>query len=353
MRKIIHIDMDAFFASVEQRDNPSLRGKPLIVGGDPNGRGVVAAASYEARQYDIRSAMSCSEARRRCPHAIFVRPRFDAYRAVSQQIQALMHAITPLVEPLSLDEAYLDVSDVWQAHGSATAIAQKLRQDIYTTTGLTASAGVSHTKMLAKIASDINKPNGITIIPPEHAQALIDSLPIERFHGIGKSSSTKLHDLGIHTGLQLRKTELGTLVELFGQKRGQYYHDIAHGIDDRPVQAERIRKSIGTEVTFGENINQDEIILIKIHEQTLDAYAALQARSLTAHTITLKVKYADFSQITRSHTHKQSFISAEHAYQWAEKLFTQIDRSLSIRLVGVTFSNFGSAQDVAQMSLFD
>lgn len=353
MRKIIHIDMDAFFASVEQRDNPALRGKPLIVGGDPNGRGVVSTASYEARQYGIRSAMSCYEAKKRCPHAIFVRPRFDAYRAVSAQVQAIMRTLTPIVEPLSLDEAYLDVTDTHLYQGSATLMANHLRQAIFDTTGLTASAGVSYNKMLAKIASDINKPNGITVIVPEYVQALIDSLPIERFHGIGKSSSAKLHDLGIHTGLQLRKTELSTLVDLFGQKRGQYYYDIAHGIDHRPVQAERIRKSIGTEITFGENISQDEIILAKIHEQTLDAYDALKARSLTAHTITLKVKYADFSQITRSHTHKLPFESAEQAYQWAVQLFQQIDRTLAIRLVGVTFSNFGTGDDLSQPSLFD
>lgn len=232
-------------------------------------------------------------------------------------------------------------------------MANYLRQAIYDTTGLTASAGVSYNKMLAKIASDINKPNGITIITPEHAQSLVDSLPIEQFHGIGKSSSAKLHDLGIHTGLALRKTELSTLVGLFGQKRGQYYHDIAHGIDHRPVQAERIRKSIGTEVTFGENVSHDEIILAKIQEQTSDAFAELTKRTLTAHTITLKIKYADFSQITRSHTHKQPFESAEQAYQWAVQLFHQVDHTLAIRLVGITFSNFGNNQGASQPSLFD
>lgn len=352
MRKIIHIDMDAFFASVEQRDNPTLRGKPLIVGGDPNGRGVVAAASYEARQYGIRSAMSCSEARRRCPHAIFVRPRFDAYRAVSQQIQALMHAITPLVEPLSLDEAYLDVSDVWHIHGSATAIAQKLRQDIYTTTGLTASAGVSSTKMLAKIASDINKPNGITIIPPEHAQALIDSLPIERFHGIGRASSQRLHEIGVHNGRQLRLTPLETLVALFGQKRGQFYHDIAHGIDKRQVKPDRVRKSVGSEVTFGQNIHRDEILLQKIREQAEEAFNDLNKRQLQAHTVTLKIKYADFSQITRSHSLPSAYTSADLAYQWLVQLFRDIPRTQPIRLVGVTFSNLDSSQREVQLALF-
>lgn len=352
MRKIIHIDMDAFFASVEQRDNPALRNKPLIVGGDPNGRGVVAAASYEARQFGIRSAMSCSEARRRCPQAIFVRPRFDAYRAVSQQIQGLMHAITPLVEPLSLDEAYLDVSEVWQHYGSATTIAQKLRHDIHTTTGLTASAGVSYNKMLAKIASDINKPNGITIIPPEHAQALIDSLPIERFHGIGRASSKQLHEIGVHNGRQLRLTPLATLVAMFGHKRGQFYHDIAHSIDERQVRPDRVRKSVGSEVTFGQNIHRDEILLQKIQQQTHEAFDDLSKRQLQAHTVTLKIKYADFSQITRSHSLPSAYTNVDLAYQWLVQLFRDIPRSQPIRLVGVTFSNLSSVKHELQLTLF-
>ncbi|MFC0820672.1 DNA polymerase IV [Moraxella marmotae] len=352
MRKIIHIDMDAFFASVEQRDCAAYRHRPLIVGGDPNGRGVVAAASYEARQFGIHSAMSCREAKRLCEHAIFVRPRFEVYRAISQQIQGLMRAITPIVEPLSLDEAYLDVSDVWPLYGSATRIANQLRADIYQQTGLTASAGVSHTKMLAKIASDINKPNGIAIIPPQHAQALIDSLPIEKFHGIGKASTQRLHDIGVRTGRQLRLTPLETLVALFGIKRGQFYHDIAHGIDTRTVNNNRIRKSIGTEITFGENIHRDDILLKKLKEQTCEAFDDLTARHLQAHTVTLKIRYADFSQITRSHSLKTAYDSADTAYQWLLELFRQIPRQQPIRLVGVTFSNLQSQQAQTQLSLF-
>ncbi|VEG13912.1 DNA polymerase IV [Moraxella cuniculi] len=351
MHKIIHIDMDAFFASVEQRDCPQYRGKPLIVGGDPDGRGVVAAASYEARQFGIRSAMSCRDAKKRCPDAIFVRPRFEAYRAVSQQILSLMYAITPLVEPLSLDEAYLDVSEVWQAYGSATALANELRAKIYQQTGLTASAGVSHTKMLAKIASDLNKPNGITVIMPEHAQSLIDSLPIEKFHGIGHASSEKLHAIGVHTGRQLRLTPLETLVQLFGNKRGKFYHDIAHGIDTRQVKAERVRKSVGTEITFGENIYRDDILLAKLQEQTRQAFGRLSDRNLQAHTITLKVRYADFSQITRSHSLKSPYQSADDAYKWLSELFRQIPRTQPIRLVGVTFSNLQSQQQSTQLLL--
>ena len=353
MRKIIHIDMDAFFASVEQRDNPSLIGLPIVVGGNPDGRGVVATASYEARQYGIRSAMSCYEARRRCPKLIFVRPRFEVYRRLSQQILKLMRAMTPLVEPISLDEAYLDVSDVWQSFGSATKMANLLRAQIHEQTGLTASAGVSHTKMLAKIASDINKPNGIAIIPPEHAQSLIDSLPIERFHGIGRASSARLHELGITNGRQLRLTPLSTLTQIFGQKRGQFYHDIAHGIDERAVKAERVRKSIGSETTFLENLSDDTAILAHIHAQNQDAWRDLIKRKMHAHTVTLKVKYADFSLITRSHSLKAPIDSADSAYQWLIQLFNEIPRTQPIRLVGVTFSNLRSDGSGQQLSLFD
>ena len=212
-RKIIHIDMDAFYASVEQRDFPELRGLPLVVGGDPSGRGVVAAASYEVRKFGVRSAMSCYEARKRCPEAIFVRPRFEVYRAVSRDIRQLMHQLTPHVEPLSLDEAYLDVTGLSVHKGSATLMANWLRAQILAHTGLTASAGVSFNKMLAKIASDINKPNGIAVIPPADADAFISTLPIERFHGIGKATAKRLHAMGVRTGADLRRLPAAALVQ--------------------------------------------------------------------------------------------------------------------------------------------
>ncbi|NYR09560.1 DNA polymerase IV [Psychrobacter sp. BI730] len=352
-RKIIHIDMDAFYASVEQRDFPELRGKPLVVGGDPNGRGVVAAASYEVRQFGVRSAMSCYEARKRCPEVIFVRPRFEVYRAVSSDIRNIMYSLTPHVEPLSLDEAYLDVTGLTVHKGSATLMANWLRAQILQHTGLTASAGVSFNKMLAKIASDINKPNGTAIITPEDADAFISTLPIERFHGIGKATARRLHAMGVTNGADLRRMSAEVLINEFG-KRGQFYHDIAHGRDERAVKPERLHKSVGSETTFRENLNDDTALRVQIYEQNADAFAQLHKKNLVAHTITLKVKYADFTQITRTHTLTTAFSSAESAHYWLDKLFLDIPRQLPIRLVGVTFSSLTpAAQLLPQLNLFE
>ena len=352
-RKIIHIDMDAFYASVEQRDFPELRGKPLVVGGDPNGRGVVAAASYEVRQFGVRSAMSCYEARKRCPEVIFVRPRFEVYRAVSSDIRNIMYSLTPHVEPLSLDEAYLDVTGLTVHKGSATLMANWLRAQILQHTELTASAGVSFNKMLAKIASDINKPNGTAIITPEDADAFISTLPIERFHGIGKATARRLHAMGVTNGADLRRMSADVLIDEFG-KRGQFYHDIAHGRDERAVKSERLHKSVGSETTFRENLNDDTALRVQIYEQNADAFAQLHKKNLVAHTITLKVKYADFTQITRTHTLTTAFSSAESAHYWLDKLFLDIPRQLPIRLVGVTFSSLTpAAQLLPQLNLFE
>ncbi len=352
-RKIIHIDMDAFYASVEQRDFPELRGKPLVVGGDPNGRGVVAAASYEVRQFGVRSAMSCYEARKRCPEVIFVRPRFEVYRAVSSDIRNIMYSLTPHVEPLSLDEAYLDVTGLTVHKGSATLMANWLRAQILQHTGLTASAGVSFNKMLAKIASDINKPNGTAIITPEDADAFISTLPIERFHGIGKATARRLHAMGVTNGADLRRMSAEVLIDEFG-KRGQFYHDIAHGRDERAVKSERLHKSVGSETTFRENLNDNTALRVQIYEQNADAFAQLHKKNLVAHTITLKVKYADFTQITRTHTLTTAFSSAESAHYWLDKLFLDIPRQLPIRLVGVTFSSLTpAAQLLPQLNLFE
>ena len=352
-RKIIHIDMDAFYASVEQRDFPELRGKPLVVGGDPNGRGVVAAASYEVRQFGVRSAMSCYEARKRCPEVIFVRPRFEVYRAVSSDIRNIMYSLTPHVEPLSLDEAYLDVTGLTVHKGSATLMANWLRAQILQHTGLTASAGVSFNKMLAKIASDINKPNGTAIITPEDADAFISTLPIERFHGIGKAMARRLHAMDVTNGADLRRMSAEVLINEFG-KRGQFYHDIAHGRDERAVKSERLHKSVGSETTFRENLSDDTALRVQIYEQNADAFAQLHKKNLIAHTITLKVKYADFTQITRTHTLTTAFSSAESAHYWLDKLFLDIPRQLPIRLVGVTFSSLApAAQLLLQLNLFE
>lgn len=352
-RKIIHIDMDAFYASVEQRDFPELRGKPLVVGGDPSGRGVVAAASYEVRKFGVRSAMSCYEARKRCPEVIFVRPRFEVYRAVSGDIRQIMHSLTPHVEPLSLDEAYLDVTGLQVHKGSATLMANWLRAQILQRTGLNASAGVSFNKMLAKIASDINKPNGTAIITPADADAFISTLPIERFHGIGKATARRLHAMGISDGADLRRTPAAVLIQEFG-KRGQFYHDIANGRDERVVKSERTHKSVGSETTFKDNLSDDDLLRIQIYEQNTDAFTQLQKKQLLAYTITLKIKYADFTQITRSHTLSTAFDSAKSAHYWLDKLFLDIPRELPIRLVGVTFSSLTPAtQLLPQLSLFE
>ncbi len=353
LRKIIHIDMDAFYASVEQRDFPELRGKPLVVGGDPNGRGVVAAASYEVRKYGVRSAMSCYEARKRCPDVIFVPPRFDVYRAVSVEIRRIMHSLTPHVEPLSLDEAYLDVTGLSVHQGSATLMANWLRAQILEQTGLNASAGVSFNKMLAKIASDINKPNGTAVITPADADAFISTLPIERFHGIGKATAKRLYAMGVSNGADLRRTPAAILINEFG-KRGQFYHDIAHGRDERAVKSERTHKSVGSETTFRENLTDDNELKIQVYEQNADAFSQLHKKQLIAYTITLKVKYSDFTQVTRSHTLSTAFDSAESAHFWLDKLFLDIPRTLPIRLVGVTFSSLTSATQVTpQLNLFE
>lgn len=352
-RKIIHLDMDAFYASVEQRDFPELRGKPLVVGGDPSGRGVVAAASYEVRKFGVRSAMSCYEARKRCPDVLFVRPRFEVYRAVSADIRKIMRSLTPLVEPLSLDEAYLDVTGLTVYQGSATLMANWLRAQILQQTGLKASAGVSFNKMLAKIASDINKPNGIAVITPSEADAFISSLPIERFHGIGKATAKRMHAMGISNGADLRRTDAALLVNEFG-KRGQFYYDIAHGRDERPVRAERQHKSVGSETTFRDNLSADDELLAQIYEQNCDAFTQMHDKQLTAYTITLKIKYADFTQITRSHTSSTAFTSVDSAHYRLAKLFMDIPRELPIRLVGVTYSSLEPInQPLPQLDLFD
>lgn len=346
--------MDAFFASIEQRDNPNYYGKPLIVGGDPNGRGVVAAASYEARRFGVRSAMSCYEAKKRCPQAVFVRPRFEIYRKISQEIQEILLTITPLVEPLSLDEAYLDVTGQPYFQGSATLMANDLRQKIWENTRLTASAGVSFNKMLAKIASDINKPNGIAVITPNMADDFIGQLAVEKFFGIGKASQQKLHELGVYYGYQFQQLSLQNLIDIFGNKRGVFYHQIAQGIDNREVLANRIRKSIGTEMTFTQDLTDSQQIFYYITQENQKAFNELNQRGLSAYCITLKIKYSNFHQITRSHTQKQPFTDETSALLWLNKLFMAVPKNLPIRLVGVTFSHLEKKNHlIFQPDLFD
>ena len=338
-RKIIHIDMDAFFASVEQRDEPELRGKPVIVGGRPERRGVVAACSYEARKFGIHSAMSSSRAIQLCKEAIFIAPRFEAYREASSQIHAIFNEFTKLIEPLSLDEAYLDVTEKAQQLGSATAVAVEIKRLIKERVNLTASAGISYNKFLAKIASDMDKPDGIYVIRPESAQAFIEQLDIRKFYGVGKVTEKKMHALKIFNGADLKKKSEIELQTHFG-KSGSYYYNVARGIDMRPVKAHRVRKSIGCETTFeGNVINKQEvwnklIALAERVEKTLDE------KQLCVRTITLKVKYADFNLITRSVTNPRVIETKKQIMEILPNLLkkTEVGKR-PIRLIGISASN--------------
>ncbi|WP_018236798.1 DNA polymerase IV [Ensifer sp. BR816] len=299
-RKIVHIDMDAFYASVEQRDNPELRGLPVAVG-YPAARGVVAAASYEARKFGVHSAMPSVTAKRKCPDLIFVRPRFDVYKAVSLHIRAIFAEYTPMIEPLSLDEAYLDVTENLKGMEIATEIAAEIRAKIKATTGLNASAGISYNKFLAKMASDLNKPNGQAVITPKNGPAFVEQLPIKKFHGVGPATAEKMHRLGIDTGADLKEQTLEFLVEHFG-KSGPYFYGIARGIDNRQVKPDRVRKSVGAEDTFSEDIHSLEPAREGLQPLIEKVWGYCEANEIGAKTVTLKVKYADFSQITRSKT---------------------------------------------------
>jgi DNA polymerase-4 len=340
-RKIIHIDMDAFYASVEQRDNPELRGKPVAVGGSRE-RGVVAAASYEARRFGVRSAMPSVTAKRRCPELIFVKPRFDVYRAVSHQIRAILAEYTPLIEPLSLDEAYLDVTENLKATSSATEIAEEIRARIRSEIGLTASAGVSYNKFLAKMASDERKPDGLFIITPRMGPAFVENLPVGRFHGIGPVTRAKMERLGIHNGADLKARTLLFLQQQFG-KAGPYYYALARGIDDRPVCADRIRKSIGAETTFGADLFTLDEARAALEPLIGKVWSYCEESTIRGRTVTLKTKYADFQQVTRSRTvevplaTKAAIEAIGHAL--LESLFPV---SKGIRLLGVTLSSLGA-----------
>jgi DNA polymerase-4 len=296
-RKIIHVDMDAFYASVEQRDNPELRGRPLAVGGGH--RGVVAAASYEARIFGVRSAMPSVTARRRCPDLIFVKPRFDVYRAVSQQIRAIFADYTDKIEPLSLDEAYLDVTDDRRALGSARAIAEAIRARIRTDTGLTASAGVSYCKFIAKLASDQNKPDGICVIPPHRGAEFVATLPVKRFHGVGPVTAAKMERLGIMTGADLAAWSLPELEAHFGSS-GCWYWRIARGIDEREVRSDRAHKSVSAERTFDTDLTAPADLSRELNRVAGYAWDRIERAAVHGRTVTLKVKFADFEIITRS-----------------------------------------------------
>lgn len=343
IRKIIHVDMDAFYASVEQRDNPDLRGRPVAVGGGH--RGVVAAASYEARPYGVRSAMPSVTARRRCPDLIFVKPRFDVYRAVSNQIRAIFADYTPHVEPLSLDEAYLDVTEDLKGIGVATVIAEEIRARIRAETGLTASAGVSYNKFLAKIASDHNKPDGLCVVTPRQGPAFVEGLPVSRFHGVGPKTAEKMAALGIHKGSDLRAWSLDELRAQFGSS-AQYYHDLARGICHRRVRADRPHKSIGAERTFDLDLSEEADLLTELDRVSHHAWVRVERSGARGRTVTLKVKYQDFQTITRAHSHPVPVADRRQFLATGVGLLRNLlPVPKGIRLLGLTLSGLVEADE--------
>jgi DNA polymerase-4 len=340
-RKIIHIDMDAFYASVEQRDNPEYRGKPLVVGGLPEGRGgVVATASYEARKFGIRSAMSSKQALQLCPHALFVRPRFAAYKEVSQKIREIFGRYTDLIEPLSLDEAYLDVTSDKLNIGSAIEIAQQIKQAIKNELQLTASAGVSINKFVAKIASDINKPDGLKFIGPSAIESFMEKLPVEKFFGVGKVTAQKMKNMGLHTGDDLKKLTEAELTKHFG-KAGRFYFNIVRGVDNREVQPHRETKSLAAEDTFAYDLTTIEEMEAGLDKIAITVCNRLQNYQLKGRTITLKIKYSDFKQITRNQSFPAGLNDLETISITAKKLLAATEpEDKRIRLLGISLSNF-------------
>lgn len=352
-RKIIHIDMDAFYAAVEQRDNPAYRNKPVIVGGKPDSRGVVATCSYEARIFGVHSAMPSSQAFRLCPQAVFIKPRFDAYREASENIRDIFNRYCDCIEPLSLDEAYLDVSNSDFFRGSATLLARQIKQDILSETRLIASAGISYTKFLAKLASDLDKPDGLRVITPEQAACIIEKLPIGRFHGIGPATEKKMRELGIQNGYDLKQIPLLTLQQYFG-KAARHYYDIARGIDHRPVNARRDRKSVGVETTFAEDIGDPSVIKQQLQILLRQALLKLSEKNLIAYTLTIKIKLQDFMQITRGRTMPQAITDCgETALLLGDLLKNAAIDGKKVRLLGVSLSSLQQAADAGNYQQLD
>lgn len=340
-RKIIHIDMDAFYASVEQRDNPELRGKPVAVGYG-QARGVVAAASYEARKFGVYSALPSVTAKRKCPELIFVPPRFDVYKSVSREIHEIFALHTKMIEPLSLDEAYLDVTENLQGIASATHIAEDIRLKIREQTGLTTSAGISYNKFLAKLASDHRKPDGLFVITPAMGPAFAEALPIKKFHGVGPATAGKMQSLGLETGLDLKAQTLPFLQHHFG-KAGLYYYWIARGIDERQVSPDRARKSIGTETTFPQDIRDRETANRELKPLIAKLWRHCESMGTRGKTLTLKVKYADFQQVTRSRTSKTPLSSQVNLEELCDELLdTMFPSAKAVRLLGVSLSSLSS-----------
>jgi DNA polymerase-4 len=351
-RKIIHVDMDAFYASVEQRDNPELRGKPVAVGGSRE-RGVVAAASYEARKFGVHSAMPSITAKRKCPDLIFVQPRFDAYKAISLQIREVFAEYTPIIEPLSLDEAYLDVTENLKGIIWATKIAEEIRARIRAETELTASAGVSYNKFLAKLASDHRKPDGLFVITPEMGPGFVETLPVRKFHGVGPATAKEMKRLGIETGLDLRARTLAFLHQHFG-KAGSYYYWAARGIDERPVRADRIRKSVGAENTFPADLFTYEAARHALREIIDKVWGYCERSGIRGRTVTLKVKFANFRQITRSRTGQTQIKTRSELEQLGNALLEPLfPVTKGVRLLGLSLSSLAGeeAERQRQVSL--
>ena len=341
-RKIIHIDMDAFFASVEQMDNPALRGKPIAVGGAEN-RGVVAAASYEARKFGVRSAISGVLAKKNCPDLIFVRPRFERYAAISNQIRKIFHEYTDLVEPLSLDEAYLDVTINKKGNPSATLLAQEIRLRILNEVGLTASAGISVNKFVAKIASDYNKPNGQKTVTPDEVIPFLEVLPIRKFYGVGKVTTEKMYQLGIFTGLELKRQSLEFLEKHFG-KSGNFYYNVVRGIHHSEVKPNRITKSVAAEHTFDSNLSSEIFMLEQLENIANTLEKRLKKHRIAGKTVTLKIKYSDFTQHTRSKTLPYFISEKGLIMETVKELLFQERMKDSVRLLGISLSNLNTEE---------
>jgi DNA polymerase-4 len=339
-RKIIHVDMDAFYASVAELDNPELRGKAIAVGGGGD-RGVVSAASYEARKFGVKSAMSGFLAKKKCPHLIFVKSDFPRYKEISAKVREIFYEYTDLVEPLSLDEAYLDVTENKKENPSANAIAREIRERIFEETGLRASAGISINKFIAKVASDINKPNGQKTVHPEEVIKFLEELPVNKFYGVGKVTAAKMYNLGIFIGNDLKKKSLEELVNLFG-KSGNHYYNIVRGIHNSAVKPNRIRKSVGAERTFSENISSEIYMLERLQDIAYEVEKRMVKSETKGKTITLKIKYSDFTQQTRSKTKPFFMQTKKEFFPIIKELLYQDELTNSVRLLGISFGNLNT-----------
>ncbi len=352
LRRILHCDMDCFYAAVHMRDDPSLHGKPVVIGGSPTGRGVIAAASYEARRYGLRSAMPATRAVKLCPQAVFIKPEFPRYRVESEAIFAIFQEFTPIFQPASLDEAYLDVSDHLDPWGSATAVAREIRRRVHEERRLTVSVGVGPNRLIAKIASDFDKPDGLTVVKPHRVRAFLDPLPVRRIHGVGPATEKALHELGAKTIADLRRLDLEVLKRRFGSHGRGLYHR-CRGVDERPVRTHRERKSLGHERTYARDLATLGEMDAQLDDLAARVAAGLERREIGARTVTVKVRYGDFTTLTRARTLDAPTASPGRIARLAKVLLRQTDAGkLSVRLLGVTGSGLSSGEP-EQLRLFE